>query len=362
LDKLKVAILGATGVVGQQFIVALQDHPWFEITKLAASPRSAGKPYGEALRDPETSSMRWYCKEPPSEKVMDLEVENANKLNPEEIDLVYSALESSVARELEPKFAAEIPVISTASAYRYEEDVPVMLPGVNFEHSALIGIQQKKRGWKGFIAPQPNCTTVGLATSLKPILDQFGINRVIMTSLQAVSGAGRAGGILALDILENIIPYISGEEEKVEKETLKILGSIDRDRIIPCDFKISTTCTRVPVLDGHTEVVYVSTKKNCTITEVKEAFNNFGRALAKMGLPSAPEKLIIVQEDPFRPQPRLDRDNYEGMALTIGRIRKDPALENGIKYVLLSHNTRMGAAKGSVLVSELLVSGGIIQR
>jgi len=362
LDKLKVAVLGATGVVGQQFIIALQDHPWFEIIKLAASPRSAGKLYKDALRDPDTSSLRWYCRQSPSDRVSDLRVEDAAKLDPKEVDLVYSALESSVARELEPKFAAEIPVISTASAYRYEEDVPVMLPGVNYEHSALIGTQQKKRGWKGFIAPQPNCTTVGLATSLKPILDNFGINRVIMTSLQAVSGAGRVRGVLAMDILDNIIPYISGEEEKVEKETLKILGVVDKDRVKPCNFKVSTTCTRVPVLDGHTEAVYVSTKKACTVEEVRTVFDNFGAALVQMGLPSAPGKMIMVKDDPFRPQPRLDRDNDDGMALTIGRIREDNALENGIKYVLLSHNTKMGAAKGSVLVSELLVSGGIIQR
>lgn len=354
--------MGATGVVGEQFVVALQDHPWFEITKLAASRRSAGKLYREALRDPETSSLRWYCKKTPSDKVMDLEVEDAAKLNPKEVDLIYSAVESSIARELEPKFAVEVPVLSTASAYRYEEDIPVMLPGVNFEHSTLIGIQQKKRGWKGFIAPQPNCTTVGLATSLKPILDNFGVNQVIMTSLQAVSGAGRAGGVLALDILDNIIPYIPGEEEKVEKETLKILGTVGNGRIIPCDFKISTTCTRVPVLDGHTEAVSVSTKKPCTTEEVKKAFDNFGTPLVRMGLPSAPGKMIVVIDDPYRPQPRLDRDNHGGMALTIGRIREDNALENGVKYVLLSHNTKMGAAKGSVLVSELLVSGGIIQR
>ena len=362
MDKLRVAILGATGIVGQQFVVALQDHPWFQVTKLAASPRSAGKKYKDALRDPDTSSLRWYCKEPLPEEMSDLEVEDAAKLNPNAVDLVYSALESSIARELEPKFAEEIPVISTASAYRYEEDVPVMLPGVNFEHTSLITAQQKKRKWKGFITPQPNCTTVGLATSLKPILDNFGVNQAIMTSLQAVSGAGRAGGVLALDILDNIIPYISGEEEKVEKETLKILGVVDKDRIKPCNFRISTTCTRVPVLDGHTEAVYVSTQKPCTVEEVKTVFDNFGTALVQMGLPSAPGKMIIVKDDPFRPQPRLDRDNHDGMALTIGRIRRDNALDNGIKYVLLSHNTKMGAAKGSVLVSELLVSGGIIQR
>jgi aspartate-semialdehyde dehydrogenase len=362
LDKLRVAIVGATGIVGEQFIVALQDHPWFEIAQLAASPRSAGKPYKEALRDPATSSLRWYCKEAPSDEVLNIEVEDAAKLDPKEIDLIFSAVGSSVARELEPRFAAEVPVLSTASAYRYEEDIPVMLPGVNFEHTALIETQQKKRGWKGFIAPQPNCTTVGLVTSLKPILDRFGIARVIMTSLQAVSGAGRIGGVLALDILDNVIPYISKEEEAVERETLKILGTAVDDRIVPCDFKISATCTRVPVLDGHTEAVYVSTEQPCSVEEVKEVFNNFGSAVVKMDLPSAPEKMIVVHEDPFRPQPRLDRDNYNGMALTIGRIRKDNALENGIKYVLLSHNTKMGAAKGSVLIAELLVSRGIIQR
>ncbi|UCD72665.1 MAG: aspartate-semialdehyde dehydrogenase, partial [Candidatus Bathyarchaeota archaeon] len=243
MDKLKVAIVGATGIVGEQFIVALQDHPWFEIARLAASPRSAGKPYKEALRDPATSSLRWYCQEMPSDEVLEIEVEDAAKLDPKKIDLIFSAVGSSVAKELEPRFAAEVPVLSTASAHRYEEDVPVMLPGINFEHTALIETQQKNRGWKGFIAPQPNCTTVGLVTSLKPILDRFGIARVVMTSLQAVSGAGRIGGVLALDILDNVIPYISKEEEAVERETLKILGTAVDGRIVPCDFKISATCT-----------------------------------------------------------------------------------------------------------------------
>lgn len=358
MEKLKTCIVGATGVVGQQFIVSLQDHPWFEISSLAASERSAGKTYLDALRDERTKALRWFCDEQPREEVLGIKVENAEAIDVARVDVVFSAVEADVARKLEPKFAEKKPVISTASAFRYDEDVPILVPGVNSEQAKLIRAQKKKRGWKGFITTQPNCTTTGLVITLKPILGRFGVRRVIMTSLQSLSGAGRSPGVIGLDILDNVIPYIPQEEEKVQTETLKILGKYADGLIVPLDIAVSCTCTRVNVLEGHTEAVFLSTEKACSVDEVRDVFLNFGKELEELKLPSAPEQMIVVNDDPFRPQPRLDRDNCGGMATTVGRIRKDNALENGIKYVLVSHNTKMGAAKGAVFVAEQLFKGG----
>lgn len=360
MDKLKIAIVGATGVIGQQFVLALQDHPWFEISTLAASKRSAGKTYLEALKNPETRAIRWFCDNQPKQDVLEMKVDDASKLNLRDIDLVFSAVESHIARELEPKYAKWKPVISTASAFRYEEDVPILVPGVNSEHVKLIDVQRKKRGWKGFITTQPNCTTTGLVITLKPLQDLFDVKMVIMTSLQAVSGGGRSPGVIALDIIGNVIPYIPNEEEKVEIETKKILGTYFRETINAAAIKVSCTCTRVNVKDGHTESVFVSTGKECTVEDAKNAFESFGGDLKNLNLPSAPEKMIVVHNNPFRPQPRLDTNAYGGMATTVGRIRKDEALSNGIKYVLLSHNTKMGAAKGAVFVSEYLTKVGYV--
>jgi aspartate-semialdehyde dehydrogenase len=354
-----VAIVGATGVVGQQFVVALQKHPWFTIAKLAASQKSAGKTYEEALRR-EGGSLGWFCDEEPSPEVLKMKVEDASTMKVDDCDLVFTALESDQAVLLEPKYAKEKPVVSTASAFRYEPDVPILVPGVNTEHVALLSRQKEKRGWRGFITPIPNCTTTGLVITLKPIYDKFGINRVFMTSMQAVSGAGRSPGVLALDIIDNIIPYIPKEEEKVQTETLKILGKLGAGGIEYAPFKVSCTCTRVNVRDGHTESVFVSAQRSLTVEGVKEAMDEAGSDLKKLKLPSAPNKMIHVLDDPFRPQPRLDRNREDGMATTVGRIRLDEALENGVKYVLVSHNTKMGAAKGAVLVAELLEVKGFL--
>ncbi|MEM2883143.1 MAG: aspartate-semialdehyde dehydrogenase [Nitrososphaerales archaeon] len=354
-----VAIVGATGVVGQQFVVALQKHPWFKIAKLAASQRSAGKTYEEALRR-ENGALAWFCDEEPDPEVLRMKVEDAATLNVDDCDLVFTALESDQALLLEPKYAKKKPVISTASAFRYEPDVPIIVPGVNNEHVELLSRQKESRGWNGFITPIPNCTTTGLVITLKPIYDRFGINRVLMTSMQAISGAGRSPGVLALDILDNVIPYIPKEEEKVQTETLKILGKLGSKGIEIAPFKVSCTCTRVNVKDGHTESVFVSAKKTLTVEAVKEAMSDAGKELKELGLPSAPTRMIYVLDDPFRPQPRLDRNREDGMATTVGRIRLDDALENGVKYVLVSHNTKMGAAKGAVLVGELLEVKGFL--
>lgn len=356
--KKKVAIIGATGIAGQQFLAALPNHPDFEITHLAASARSAGKSYIEALEEP-GGSTGWWCDEPLDEKFAAMPVINAAEFDARDVDIVFTAVESDAAQELEPKYAQTTPVISTASAFRYFEDVPILIPGVNNEHAALIKKQQAERGWKGFVTPIPNCTTTGLAVTLKPIYDNWGISRVVMTSMQAMSGAGRRGGVLGLDALDNVIPFIPGEEEKVQRETQKILGSLNDGQIAPTDIAISATCTRVAVLDAHTEAVYVATEKPCSVEEVKTAMREFTGGLD--GLPTAPQPVIHVTDDPFRPQPRRDRDAGGGMTTSVGRVREELALgENGVKFVLVSHNTKAGAAKGAILVAELLGREGYL--
>ena len=291
---------------------------------------------------------------------MGMPVQNAAEMDISTLDIIFSAVESDQAKVLEPKFAREKAVISTASAFRYDDDVPMLIPGINSEHAKLINVQRKTRGWKGFITPIPNCTTTGLAITLKPIYESFGVNAVVMTSLQALSGAGRSPGVIGLDILDNVIPYIVGEEEKVERETQKILGNLAGDSISSASFNVSCTCTRINVREGHTESVFVSTRKTCAVDEVARTMREYSGSAGETELPSAPRHIIIVHDDPFRPQPRLDRDAEDGMATVVGRIRKDNVLENGIKYLLVSHNTKMGAAKGAVLVAELLIRDGYI--
>ena len=357
--KKTVAVIGATGVAGQQFLAALAGHPIFEVVALAASERSAGKSYQSALTDT-AGAFRWYCQEPLDPRFADLEVEHAGAFDAAKVDLVFTAVESEAAGELEPRYAKTTPVVSTASAFRYEADVPIFIPGVNLDHHRLIPLQKKKRGWKGFVTPVPNCTTTGLAMTLKPIYDAFGIRQVIMTSLQSCSGAGRSPGTMALDIIDNVVPYIPKEEEKVEKETQKILGALSGDSITPAAFPVSVTCTRVPVLEAHTEAVYVAMENAASVEAVKSALRNYGKDFVALKLPSCPPRLIDVTDDPFRPQPRLDRDREDGMLTSVGRVRADHALSNGVKYMLVSHNTKMGAAKGAILVAEYLVHQGHI--
>jgi aspartate-semialdehyde dehydrogenase len=359
-SRIPVAVVGATGLAGQQFLASLAGHPLFEVRKLAASSRSAGKKYAEAIKDDKGAS-KWFCGEALSDEHAGIVVEDSAALTTDGIGLVFSAVEADVARELEPRCAAAVPVISTASAFRYEPDVPVFLPGVNWDHAALIDVQRRRRGWKGFISPGPNCTTVGLAITLKPLADAFGVSRVIMTSMQALSGAGRSPGVSAMDILDNIVPYIPKEEEKVERETGKILGKLAGEEIAPAPISVSCTCTRVNVLEGHTESVFVELGKRTSLEEVKASWRAFGSELGALSLPSAPKHLITVSDDPFRPQVRLDRDTEGGMSTVVGRLRADPVLTNGIKYLLVSHNTRMGAARGAILVAEYLTRKGYIR-
>jgi aspartate-semialdehyde dehydrogenase len=360
MRKRRVAVVGATGIAGQQALVALADHPWFEVTALAASARTAGRPYRDAIRD-KSGARLWWCREEPSDAVLDLPVQDAATLDPGAVDLVLSLIESDAARELEPRFARAVPTLSSASAYRYETDVPVLVPGVNMvSHLPLIEHQRRLRGWKGFLLPQSNCTVVGLVVSLKPLVDAFGVRRTLVSTMQAISGAGRAGGTLALDLCDNLIPYIPKEEEKVATEAGKILGRLVEGGIQPHPAPVGATCTRAAVLDGHTAAVAVETERPCDAAAAAEVMRAFRGDYGGLDLPSAPRRPIIVHDDPFRPQPRLDRDAEGGMATSVGRLRPEPALTNGIKYVALSHNTQLGAAKGLVLVGEYLAQAGLL--
>ena len=357
MSKLPVCVVGATGLAGQQFLAALGRHPRFQVVRVAASARSAGKRYGDAIREP-SGAVKWYASEPLPPEIADLVVEDGGTMDPEGLGLVFTGIESDAAREIEPRLAARVPVVSTAAAFRYDDDVPIFIPGVNMAHTGLLEVQRRRRGWKGFVTPVPNCTTTGLAMTLAPLARAFGVERVIMTSLQAVSGAGRSPGVIALDIIDNVIPFIAKEEEKVERETRKILGQLEGESIVPAGFPVSATCTRVPVLEGHTETVFVGLGRKATVEQAKAAMREWGADFLALGLPSAPKRLLIVEEDPFRPQPRLDRDAEGGLATTVGRVREDAALKNGLKYVLVSHNTKMGAARGAILVAEYLAHKG----
>lgn len=357
---LKVAVIGATGAVGQEFVIGLNKHPWFELVQIASSERSAGKKYIDALRDPSTSLLKWHNKENIPESVRGMVLNRAEEIDPKKVDLIFTALESEDAKIIEPKMASQVPVISTAAAFRYEDDVPILIPGINDEHCEMLNIQKKNRKWNGFIAPLPNCTTTGMAITLKPLMDEMGLESVFMTSMQALSGAGRSPGVIALDIMDNVIPYIPKEEEKVQVETKKILGKFNGNSIINASIKVSCTCTRVPVMDGHTETVFAQLKKTALPEQVRDSMLNFSKSVSIKDLPSAPADYIIVHDDPTRPQPRIDREINDGMTTVVGRLRKDTVFENGVKYVLLTHNEKMGSAKGAILLAEMFKSKKMI--
>jgi aspartate-semialdehyde dehydrogenase len=274
----------------------------------------------------------------------------------EDVDFVFSALPGDLAGPVEAEFAAEYPVLSKAAAHRMEEDVPLLIPEVNPEQLELIPIQKKKRGWKGFISTDPNCSTIQMAMTLKPLM-VFGLKKVIVTTMQALSGAGYPG-VSSLDIIDNVIPYISKEEEKMESETRKILGTFDGAHVKLADISISASCNRVNVKDGHLEVVFVELESKPSVEEVKEAFRNFNGEPQKLKLPTAPKKPIIVREELDRPQPRFDRDAGNGMSVVVGRIRSDPIMT--VKYLCLGHNTVRGAAGAGILSAELMVAKGIL--
>ena len=350
-EKVRVGILGATGAVGQRFIQLLADHPWFEITALAASDRSVGKRYAEAVH--------WVLDTPiPAALRDEVVVEATPGALRERCQVVFSALPASVAREVEPLFAAAgIPVFSNASAFRMDDDVPLVIPEVNPEHLALVNVQRERRGWRGFIVTNPNCSTIHLVCALKPLHDAFRVEQVMVTTMQAVSGAGYPG-VASLDIMDNLIPYIPREEQKIESEPLKLLGTLVDDTIHFARITISAAVHRVPVIDGHTEAVAVKLGVSATLDDVRAALADFRGLPQRLGLPTAPEPAIILREEPDRPQPRLDRNAGRGMATTIGRLRPDPILD--YKFVVLGHNTIRGAAGASILNAEMALALGYL--
>jgi len=356
--KKKVAIIGVTGAVGQEFVLSLEDHPWFEVTQIAASERSAGKNYVDAIRDPDSEIIKWEVGGEIPEYIKGMTVKKIDEINVAELDLVFSAVESNAARDIETKFAKDIPVISTSSAYRYEDDVPILIPGINDEQAELLEIQKKNRNWKGWVAPLPNCTTTGLAITMKPLYEKYGAKKVMMTSMQAISGGGRSPGVSAMDVTDNIIPYIPNEENKDRIETKKILGKLKDGKIETADIRVSCTCTRVPVIDGHTESVFVETEKEVDPKNAKETYEQYNKEISVVGLPSAPKDYYVVHEDPTRPQPRIERHVGDGMTTTIGRLEKEELFDHGLKYMLFSHNKKMGSAKGAVLLAEMLYKKG----
>lgn len=359
MGRLSAALLGATGIAGQQFLPFLAGHPYFELKVLSASARSAGKIYKDAVK--------WYQEYPiPDEFVNMPVIPTEEALEKANFDILFCALPSEIAAEWEPKFAEKgITVFSDAGCFRKEKDVPVMIPEVNYDHINLLSIQRKNRNWKGGIVKNPNCTTVAAAMALAP-LKKYGIKRVFLASMQAVSGAGY-DGVPSMAIIDNVIPYISGEEEKVEFENLKILGDLDEAngevKLLPAVF--SASCHRVPTLYGHIEALFIELEKEVDINDVKDSIRNFTSKPQQLELPTAPKIPVILTEDPFRPQVRLDRnagepDRCKGMSATVGRVRYDHDEKNRIKLITLAHNSIRGAAGNLILTAELTKAEGLI--
>jgi aspartate-semialdehyde dehydrogenase len=350
-SKRKVAILGATGAVGQRFIQLLQGHPWFEIEVLAASERSAGKKFKDACNWVMETDLPIEIGEMPIVNADVKSVENAGN-----VDLVFSSLPGDLAGPVETECAEVYPVFSKASAHRMEKDVPLIIPEINPDHAEIVRTQQKSRGWKGFLATDPNCSTIQLAITLKPLM-QFGLKQVVVSTMQAISGAGYPG-VPSLDIIDNIVPFISGEEDKVEEESLKILGTFNGKIVENANFQISASCNRVHVKDGHLESVFIKLEQNPSIAEIEAAFANFKGEPQKLKLPSAPKNPIIVRQEKNRPQPRYDRDAGNGMSVVVGRIRQDPIMT--FKYMCLGHNTVRGGAGAGILSAELFVAKDLV--
>ena len=343
----KVGVLGATGMVGQRFIQLLADHPDFEIAALAASGRSAGKKYEDAIT--------WYMNSEMPESVRDITVIETDPAQMDkDVEIVFSSLPADFAAKVEPEFAKDFVVASNASAMRMKKDIPLVIPEVNPQFLDMIEAQQKNNNWDGFIVTNPNCSTIALTLTLKPIYDNFNINRIYVSTMQAVSGAGY-NGVPSMAIVDNLVPYIGGEEEKMESETLHLLGSLDGGEVVPANFSLSASCHRVPVIDGHTEAVFVELDDEADIDKIKKTMADFRGLPQELGLHSAPEQPVIVKEEDDRPQPRMDRMAYGGMAATVGRLRKDQAFDNSFKYVLVGHNTIRGAAGASILNAELIL-------
>ena len=347
-SRIPVGILGATGVVGQRFIQLLEHHPWFEVTWLAASERSAGLTYAEAAK--------WRLKTALPERIARMKVAAAEPDGAPRV--VFAALDAAPAREIEPRFAqAGCAVISNSSAMRMDPDVPLVIPEVNPDHVQLIERQGSRKATGGFVVTNPNCSAIGLVVALAPLQKTFGIDKVLCVTMQAISGAGYPG-VASLDILGNVIPYIAKEEEKMEEETRKLLGTLANGSVRPADFAMSAQCNRVAVEDGHTESVYVALKKKASADDILDAWHSFLSVPQEMKLPSAPDPAIVIDRAADRPQPRFDLDRGAGMAVSVGRLRPCGVLD--WRFTVLSHNTIRGAAGAALLNAELLKAQGYL--
>ncbi len=348
-DQLDVAILGATGSVGQRFVQLLAGHPWFRVAELVGSERSAGHPYAEVCD--------WRISAAPPSDIGELRVQHYER--PVRSPIVFSALPGGIALEVESRLASEgKKVFTNARDNRMESDVPLMIPEVNPDHAAVIRVQQERRSWKdGFIVANPNCSTIHLVLALKPVWDAFGIELALVTTLQAASGAGYPG-VSSMDLIDNVVPYIGGEEEKIEIETKKLLGGVDSDGFNFAPINVSATCTRVPVRDGHTESVSLKLGSPASPEDVSRVMAEFRGRPQELGLPSAPAQPIIVRSQADRPQPNLDRHAERGMASVVGRVRECSIFD--VKFVVLGHNTIRGAAGASILNAELLYQEGYL--
>lgn len=347
-NKIPVAVLGATGAVGQRFVQLLADHPWFELTAVAASERSSHKRYADACG--------WHLNDAMPEMVREMQV---LPVEPGlDACIVFSALPVEMARQVEPQFAkAGYTVCSNTSAFRLDPNVPVIIPEVNAEHLALLKKQKEVYGWDGLLITSPNCTTTGFVIPLKPLDIAFGLKKVIAVSMQAVSGAGYPG-LSYLDIQDNVIPFIQGEEEKMEHESRALLGRMEGKQRVDADFILSAQSNRVPVSEGHTICLSLELQAKASVGEIKEILGDFRSPIYRPGLPSMPRFPILVREEPDRPQPRKDRGAGDGMQVSVGRIRPCPVLD--VRMVSVVHNTLRGAAKGAVLNAELLVAEGLV--
>lgn len=349
MSQIPVAVIGATGSVGQRFTSLLDNHPWFKVVALAASDRSVGQKFSDVCR--------WVLNDPMPDYARAMVVVPAV---PEAVNakIVFSALHNEIAKDLEPQFAkAGAAVCSNASSYRRGEDIPLLLPEVNAEHIQLVKIQRQQRGWSGCILTNPNCTSTGLTVALKALDDAFGVKKVFAVSLQALSGAGYPG-VSSLDIIDNVIPNISGEEEKVEWEPRKMLGKLIDSKVQLADIGFSAHTNRVAVIDGHTVCVSVELARPTDPETAEAILRAYAAPLSARELPSSPRPVISVRQEADRPQPRLDRLTGKGMTTVVGRLRRDPLFD--IKFVLLSHNTIRGAAGGSIYNAELLVNENLL--
>lgn len=357
MGKTKVGVLGATGAVGQRLVRLLNGHPWFEIAAISGSERTAGKRYGDAIRSAPAIAGTV------EDSVLEMQLRRPEAASFADCALVFSALPADAAREIEPQLAGQGQgVVSNASTYRMQEDVPLIVPEVNPDHLQLIKAQRQQRGWHGFIVTNPNCSTISLTLALAPLYREFGLESVYVTTLQAISGAG-FNGVSALDIIDNVVPYIGSEEDKMETEPLKLLGTLTGNgsgsRIEhAAGLKLSAQCTRVPTTDGHLEMVSVKLRREVSHQEILSAWESWRAVPQELGLPTAPARPIVVRSEPDRPQPRIDRDSERGMATVIGRLRPCPLLD--WKFALLGHNLVRGAAGGVLLIAELLKSEGYV--